>query len=380
MSAITEWTATAFLLPSIGQPEPITWSSLLEKLQEAVPVPWVWAVFPLIGVALLFVLDIGDKLSGILGWLGIESPIRHSVLFDSDDKQKSRRNLLSKVKRNVDDQLKGSLHEGVKADLNIEDQPQQVGKHKNKLIPKDNREVSSFFNEFFLDRDFQYFARQKSSPITLEPTQKIIDFFDQSQGQLLILGDPGAGKTTELLHLAQGLLKRAHADESFPIPVLLELTTWDDGQTIEEWIADRLSKPKPEGGYGINKLVVNQWLQDDDIIPLVDSLDEIGLIRQRKCIKAINVFLAERSPHGFIVCCRREEYETANVQIDALKGAIYLKPLQDEQIKDYFQRLTGDKGTQRHAVQGFETIKGTKNREPQCSSPKPICFLHPTKP
>jgi hypothetical protein len=31
--------------------------------------------------------------------------------------------------------------------------------------------------------------------------------------------------------------------------------------------------------------------------------------------------------------------------------------------------LTGDKGTQRQTVQGFETMKGTKNREPQCSSP-----------
>lgn len=339
MSAITEWAATAFLLTSIGQPETITWSTLLKKLQEAIPVPWIWVVFPLIVVALLFVLDIGDKLSGILGWLGIESPFRHSVLSDSDDKRKSRRNLLSKVKRNVDDQLKGSLHEGVKADLNIEDQPQQVGKRKNELIPKDNREASSVFNEFFLNRDFQYFASQTPSPITLELSRKIIDAFDRSQGQLLILGDPGAGKTTELLHLAQDLLKRAYGDESFPIPVILELTTWDDGQTIEEWITDRLSKPKSEGGYGINKLVVHQWLQSDDIIPLLDGLDEIGLTRQRKCIKSINIFLAERSPHGFIVCCRREEYETAKVQIDALKGAIYLKPLQDEQIKSYFQRL-----------------------------------------
>jgi hypothetical protein len=31
--------------------------------------------------------------------------------------------------------------------------------------------------------------------------------------------------------------------------------------------------------------------------------------------------------------------------------------------------LKGDKGTQRHTAQDFETIEGTKNREPQSSSP-----------
>ncbi|WP_008310654.1 hypothetical protein [Leptolyngbya sp. PCC 6406] len=41
--------------------------------------------------------------------------------------------------------------------------------------------------------------------------------------------------------------------------------------------------------------------------------------------------------------------------------------------------LTGDKGTQRHTVQGFEIMEGTKKREPQYSSPNQICSLHSTK-
>jgi predicted NACHT family NTPase len=41
----------------------------------------------------------------------------------------------------------------------------------------------------------------------LAATQKIVEVFDQPdiQGKLLILGEPGAGKTTELLHLAKDL-------------------------------------------------------------------------------------------------------------------------------------------------------------------------------
>lgn len=341
MPAITEWDATAFLLTSTGQPEPITWSTLLEKLQEAIPVPWVWVAFPLIVVALLFILDIGDKLSGIFGWLGIESPFLRTVLPDSGDEQRIRRTLLRKIKLNIDTQLESSLHKGVKIDLDIEDQPQQIGKRKIELIPEDDPEVLSIFDEFLIRRDFQSFTSQAFPLIALEQTQKTIDVFDQRdvQGQLLILGELGAGKTTELLHLAQDLLKRACEDENFPIPVLLELATWDEEKSLEEWLANSLSKPKQKGGYGIDKRVANQWLQNDAIIPLLDGLDEIGLIRQRKCIKAINTFLVERSPHGLVVCCRREEYEAAQIQIDALKGAIYLKPLWNNQIKGYFQKL-----------------------------------------
>ena len=39
------------------------------------------------------------------------------------------------------------------------------------------------------------------------------------------------------------------------------------------------------------------------------------------------------------------------------------------QFDGYLIGLKGDKGTQRHTAQDFETIEGTKNREPQSSSP-----------
>lgn len=341
MPPITEWAVTAFLLTSTVQPETVTWLTLLEKLQETIPVPQVWVALSLIGIALLFVLDVGDKLSGIFGWLGVKSPFRRAELFDSDDMQRSRRNLLRRVKFNVDGQLANSLHKQVKLDLDMEDQQQQIGKHKNELIPEDHLEISSITTKFFLNRDFQSFGGQTDQPLVLDSTQKIVDIFDREdiQRQLLILGEPGAGKTTELLHLAQDLLKRALENEDFPIPVLLELTTWEERKTIEEWIADRLSMPKADGGYAISKSVVNQWLQDDDIIPLLDGLDEIGLRRQKKCIEAINKFLIERSPYGLSVCCRREEYQAAQVQINALKGAVYLKPLREDQIEYFFRHL-----------------------------------------
>jgi predicted NACHT family NTPase len=51
----------------------------------------------------------------------------------------------------------------------------------------------------------------------------ISEVYDQAQGELLILGEAGSGKTMLLLELARTLLNRAEQDEAQPIPVLFTL-------------------------------------------------------------------------------------------------------------------------------------------------------------
>ncbi|BBD55211.1 hypothetical protein [Planktothrix agardhii] len=46
--------------------------------------------------------------------------------------------------------------------------------------------------------------------------------------KFLILGKPGGGKTTTLLELAEALIERAEGDSDAPIPVILELSTWQE--------------------------------------------------------------------------------------------------------------------------------------------------------
>src|SRR5260370_4308116 len=49
--------------------------------------------------------------------------------------------------------------------------------------------------------------------------------YDRANGELLILGVPGAGKTCELLKLTRTLLQRARQPESHPIPVVFLLSS-----------------------------------------------------------------------------------------------------------------------------------------------------------
>ena len=69
---------------------------------------------------------------------------------------------------------------------------------------------------------------------TLPPDQKIVDVFDEVKGALLILGEPGSGKTTTLLELARDLIARAEKDSTLPVPVVFNLSSWVEkcGQTI----------------------------------------------------------------------------------------------------------------------------------------------------
>src|SRR5215472_8429004 len=56
------------------------------------------------------------------------------------------------------------------------------------------------------------------------PNSTVLDAFDRFDESLLILGEPGAGKTTMLLELACAVLGRAGDDG--PLPVLVELGAW----------------------------------------------------------------------------------------------------------------------------------------------------------
>ena len=84
---------------------------------------------------------------------------------------------------------------------------------------------------------------------------------------------------------------------------------------------------------------VKKWLENRQFIFLLDGLDKFGLEVQNKCIEAINQFLLIYDPPGIIVCCRREEYERATVQLDEFKGAIYLENLENDQIYNYLNYL-----------------------------------------
>jgi predicted NACHT family NTPase len=175
-------------------------------------------------------------------------------------------------------------------------------------------------------------------PQVLPAETRVMAVFEQTKRQLLILGEPGSGKTTMLLELAQALLELAQQDNQQPIPVLVNLSSWKDPkQSILDWLLGELKLK-----YGLRADLAKDYLKQNQLLPLLDGLDEVETGQQRACAMAINAWMMDdldHKPCGLVVCCRREEFETVVREPLSLYGAIYLQALQPEQITAYFDQF-----------------------------------------
>lgn len=165
----------------------------------------------------------------------------------------------------------------------------------------------------------------------LSPDQKIVDIFDELQGGLLILGEPGSGKTVTLLQLTHDLINRVENDKTFsqPIPVVYNLSSWTEGQYLTDWMVQQLSVL-----YKIPKQIGRQWLKENRLLPMLDGLDEVSLERQVGCVEAINQAVDQFGLAGLVVCSRIKDYSRLPIRLK-LNGAICLQPLSQEQVNDY---------------------------------------------
>jgi hypothetical protein len=171
-------------------------------------------------------------------------------------------------------------------------------------------------------------------------------------GKLLILGDPGSGKTTLLLELARDLLRRADHDEQHPIPVVLNLSSWPVSQKpLLDWLVDEFNSK-----YQAPKRTAKEWVDNDELLLLLDGLDEVDARRRNACVEAINLY---RQEHGFVdvvVCSRAEEYQALTAKLN-LNGGVMLKPLTDEQIQTFLAGLGPDMNVLRAMLDDDEQLR-----------------------
>ena len=165
----------------------------------------------------------------------------------------------------------------------------------------------------------------------------IADVFRGTSEALLILGNPGAGKTTLLIQLAAPLIDSARNTPERPIPVIFNLSSWAlQRDPLRVWLVDELNKR-----YEVSLNLGRQWVEDGNILPLLDGLDEVSPDKRTACVVAINAFRAEQKGiHGqvpMVVCCRTEVYEELSVVLE-LNGAARVEPLTHAQILECLER------------------------------------------
>ena len=191
---------------------------------------------------------------------------------------------------------------------------------------------------------------------------------------LLILGEPGSGKTTTMLLLAKELLDKGN----YPIPVFLKLLSWKkDPKTMSDmidWLVEAVEKEYP---CGIHQENLKYLLINRKILLMLDSFDELESNHRIDWIQAINKLLKAGeyftdkplwSPTCLVICSRLQEYETLDVKLQ-LNRAIYLKDLSKAQIEQYL--ADRDRELREELSQNIQDKNPEKSRDVQ----EPPLFL-----
>ncbi|NEQ82702.1 MAG: NACHT domain-containing protein [Moorea sp. SIO2I5] len=178
----------------------------------------------------------------------------------------------------------------------------------------------------------------EDSPQPLPERTKVIDIFDQiSPGRtLLILGEPGSGKTTTLLELTRDLIARADQDVDYPIPVVLNLSSWGyKRQSIADWLVEELRTI-----YKVYNKFGQALVRQQQLLLLLDGLDEVKARYREACVIALNTFSQQYGPY-IVVCSRIKDYQALSNRLN-FASAVYLRLLTLEQISYYLDSLGAD--------------------------------------
>jgi len=162
-------------------------------------------------------------------------------------------------------------------------------------------------------------------------------------GRLVVLGEPGAGKTILMIRLVLDLLSNRKPDS--PIPVLCPVASWDPARMgLNDWLAEMLpmdhpflAAEAPPGIHGEN--LARALLDSGKIIPVLDGLDEIPDNVRASAIARLDEGLSYGEQ--FVVTCRTHEFEEATIshwgEAANLRGAavIELLPLKYDAAFEY---------------------------------------------
>ncbi|MEI2580813.1 NACHT domain-containing protein [Scytonema sp. PRP1] len=172
---------------------------------------------------------------------------------------------------------------------------------------------------------------------TLPSGTKVINKFESlgCDCSLLILGEPGSGKTITLLELARDLIKRAKEDVSLPMPVVLNLSSWK--RERQQWLVEELNNK-----YQVPREIGKRWINEDKLLLLLDGLDEVSKKDRIACVEALNVFGNNHRHTKIVVCSRIKEYEALKRHL-RFSAAIGLQPLRPEEIDKYLDDLGNQK-------------------------------------
>lgn len=150
---------------------------------------------------------------------------------------------------------------------------------------------------------------------------------------IILLGDPGSGKTTALENLAYQF---ADAPDWLPLP--LSLSEFRPGLTVEAFIVQAWAGSLEANHWGAPEMAANLegFLEEGKLFVLFDALNEMPREGFQERTHALRQFIDRWSAKGnrFLVTCRVLDY---GEELSGLQR-VEVQPLNDDQIKAFVQK------------------------------------------
>ncbi|RLK59016.1 hypothetical protein CLV68_3498 [Actinokineospora cianjurensis] len=137
------------------------------------------------------------------------------------------------------------------------------------------------------------------------PTAELVAAFrDLPSKQLVVLGQPGAGKSVVAMLFTVDLLDTPESDA--PVPVLLPVAGWDPKADVRDWVARRVHEEYPDI---LTAATARELVAANLVMPVLDGLDEMP----RALLPAALTGLDKVTGDGLwlLVTCRGQVFEQA---------------------------------------------------------------------
>jgi hypothetical protein len=176
------------------------------------------------------------------------------------------------------------------------------------------------------------------APVSENIADDIVAAFESSKRRMLIVGEPGSGKTIAAYSLIE-YLDNIEGDERTPL--LVNLSAWEAQEDFETFLIDYLCASV---GYEVHERAVAMAFIDSDRYNLIlDGLDEIPPRLRTHFSDRLNEFVQGLPGEvGVVVTCRTQEYEdilAAHSTGLGLVQAVEILPLSSEQLDRAFVEL-----------------------------------------
>jgi HEAT repeat protein len=164
-----------------------------------------------------------------------------------------------------------------------------------------------------------------------KPSEEFSSFAEAVErfgGRVLLLGDPGSGKTTALMSYARDAVAARIQNATLPLPILGLLSTWDPAKPLSEWLA---------AGYaGLAATDVARVIELGQALILLDGLDEVRAPKEPSQLRERQIQLLSHLPTtgSIVITSRAQEYREVGV-LAPLEGAVTLQPITDIQLRSY---------------------------------------------